>query len=173
MGFTALGGLAMATRRRDLDPGVVLYAQEHLNLSTAHVRHALEWGSGLLGMAGTSDMREIETHADLGSDRATLGLAVYLHRLRAGIAALATSKNGLDAIVFAGGGGEQVRTIRSAACHGLGFIGVHLDEKANQQHHDGRLSNRTDSPVAAAIVETREALQFAHEVRSLNPLQGR
>jgi acetate kinase len=166
MGFTPLAGLAMATRCGDLDPGAVLYLQEHLGLTPGQMRDALERESGLLGIAGTSDMRELEDQADNGSPRAALALAVYVHRLRAGIAAMTASLDGVDGIVFTGGVGEHSARVRDAACEGLGYLGVRIAGGSDRGPHD-RLVNAPGSPVAVAVVEAREDVQIARDVRAL------
>src|SRR5680860_658798 len=97
MGFTPLEGLVMATRSGDFDPGAVLWLQEQGGLSAAEVSAALEHRSGLLGLAGTSDMRAVVAAADAGEANGRLALDVYLHRLRAGIAAMTAALGGLDA----------------------------------------------------------------------------
>src|SRR5438270_11656026 len=106
MGFTPLEGLVMATRSGTVDPGLVLWLQEHAGLAAAQVSDALEHRSGLLALAGTADMREVVAGAGRGEPDAGLALEVYVHRLRAGVAAMAAAAGGLDALVFTGGVGE-------------------------------------------------------------------
>jgi acetate kinase len=107
MGFTPLEGLVMATRSGSVDPGLLLWLLERSGLSEHEVADALEHEAGLLGLAGTSDMREVLTRSDAGDERARLALEVYLHRLRSGIGAMAASLGGLDALAFTGGVGEN------------------------------------------------------------------
>ena len=115
MGFTPLEGLVMATRSGTVDPGLVLWLEEHARMPPAELAAALEYRSGLNGLAGTADMREILSRAAAGDPRAVLARDVYLHRLRALVAAMAAAMDGLDAIAFTGGVGENSAEIRVRA----------------------------------------------------------
>ena len=130
MGFTPLDGLVMATRSGSVDPGLVLWLEEHVHMPPAELAAALEYRSGLYGLAGTADMREILSRAAAGDARAELARETYLHRLRASIAAMAAAMDGLDAIVFTGGVGENSAEIRQRAMDGLGFLGIAADPAA-------------------------------------------
>jgi acetate kinase len=100
MGFTPLEGLVMATRSGTVDPGLLPWLQEHENLSAGQIATALEQRSGLLALAGTSDMRRVEAAAHRGEPDAQLALDIYAHRLLAGIAAMSAATGGMDALVF-------------------------------------------------------------------------
>jgi acetate kinase len=115
MGFTPLEGLVMATRSGDVDPGLLLWLQQRGGLAAAEIADALEHESGLRGLAGSADMREVLEAAAAGSERASLAIEIYLRRLRAGIAAMAASMGGLEALVFSGGVGERAPAIRGRA----------------------------------------------------------
>ena len=128
MGFTPLDGLVMATRSGSLDPGLVLWLEEHGHLSPHEVATALEHRSGLLALAGTADMRQVEAAATRGEPDALLALDVYVHRLVVGIAAMAGAAGGLDALVFTGGIGEHPSTVRRRAAARLAFLGVAVDD---------------------------------------------
>jgi acetate kinase len=165
MGFTPLEGLVMATRSGDVDPGAVLWLQQHAGISADEVADALEHRSGLDALAGTADMAEVVERAGSGDERAVLALDVYVHRLRAGIAAMAAALGGLDALVFTGGVGEHAPAVRQAAADGLGFLGVAADPGANA-------SARPDADVTAPgvaarvlVVEAREDVEIARGVR--------
>ena len=133
MGFTPLEGLVMATRSGSVDPGMLLWLLEHERLSAAELADALEHRSGLLGLAGTRrHARGARTSTRRGDESARLALDVYLHRLRAGIAAMTARLGGLDVLVFTGGVGERSPEVRSARSAGLGFLGAHLDDARNQ-----------------------------------------
>src|SRR5262249_53590594 len=106
MGFTPLEGLAMATRSGSVDPGMVLWLLGRGQLGASGLASELEHGSGLLGLCGTPDMREVLRRGEAGEERATLALEVYLHSLRAHVAAMAASLGGLDVLAFTGGVGE-------------------------------------------------------------------
>ena len=127
MGFTPLEGLAMATRSGTVDPGLVLWVQTEGGLSASEVADGLEHGSGLVGLAGTADMRGVLARAASGDADATLALDVYVHRVRAGIAAMTASMGGVDAVAFTGGVGEHAPEVRRRAVDGLGFLGVALE----------------------------------------------
>ena len=121
MGFTPLEGLVMATRSGSIDPGLVLWLEEHERLAPHEVATALEQRSGLLALAGTADLREVEQRATNGDPDARLALDVYGHRLAAGIAAMAASLGGLDVLVFTGGVGEHSAPVRADAANRLGW----------------------------------------------------
>ena len=166
MGFTPLEGLAMATRSGSVDPGLVVWLAEHGGLSPAEIGDGLERASGLLGLAGTADMREVLARAAAGDPDAGLALDVYLHRLRSSIAAMAASLGGLDALVFTGGVGERSAPIRAMAAEGLGFLGIHVDPARNE---DGDADREISSPGAGVrvfVIGAREDVQIASEVRS-------
>jgi acetate kinase len=166
MGFTPLEGLVMATRSGSVDPGLLLWLEEHAGTPPAELADALEHRSGLLGLAGTADMRAILERADAGDQEAGLALEVYLHRLRGGVAAMAASLGGLDALVFTGGVGENSAALRARACDGLGFLGVRVDAEANAAGGDRRIG-AGGAPVAVLVVAAREDLEIAREVRRL------
>ncbi len=171
MGFTPLDGLVMATRSGSVDPGLVLWLAEHVGTPPAELAATLEHRSGLLGLAGTADMRTIVETAAAGDPESTLALDVYIHRLRAAIAAMTASLGGLDAIVFTGGVGERSPVVRAMAAEGLGFLGVALDIGRNQAGPDDREIGAEGAAVRAIVLVAREDLQIAHEVRSV--LAGR
>jgi acetate kinase len=164
MGFTPLEGLVMATRSGSVDPGLLLWLQQHEGLSLDEMADALEHDSGLLGLAGTSDMREVLARDD---SEARLALGVYVHRLRAGIGAMAATLGGLDAIVFTGGVGERSAQVRALACEGLSHLGVAIDGPRNTAV-DGDADVRADgSGVAVLVVRAREDLEVARQARAL------
>jgi len=167
MGFTPLDGLVMATRCGSLDPGLVLWLLEHAGLSEPEVAEALEHASGLRALAGTPDMREVLRRRAAGNDAATLALEVYLHRLRAAIAAMAAALGGLDALVFTGGVGERSAPVREEACRGLGFLGVDIDERANARTAGDADVTAAGASVCVLVIATREDLEIARQVRGL------
>ena len=167
MGFTPLEGLVMATRSGSVDPGLLLWLLEDARLSVSELAVALEHESGLLGLAGTSDMREILRRADEGDTQAGLALDVYVHRLRAGIAAMAAAMGRLDVLVLTGGVGEHAATVRSRAVAGLGFLGLMLDEHRNSTPTlDGRIG-APGSMVPVLVIRAREDLEMARQTRAL------
>jgi acetate kinase len=169
MGFTPLEGLVMATRSGSVDPGLLLWLEEHAGLSAGELAGSLEHDSGLIGLAGTSDMREVLARDD---PDARLALGVYLHRLRAGIGAMAASLGGLDALVFTGGVGERSARIRELACERLVHLGAAIDPARNASADgDGHVS-AGDSRVAVLVVRSREDHEIARQARALLQAEG-
>jgi acetate kinase len=164
MGFTPLAGLVMGTRSGDVDPGLLMWLADR----EPELSKTLESGSGLLGLAGTSDMRELLRLSELdGSpgDDARLALAVYLHRLRQGIAAMAASMGGIDVCVFTGGVGENSAEIRAGAADGLEFLGLGLHDAANRSGGTDRDISRPDALARTVVVAAREDLEMAGQAR--------
>jgi acetate kinase len=164
MGFTPLEGLVMATRSGSVDPGLLLWLLERESVSVGEMTEALEHDSGLLALAGTADMREVLARAGDGGD-ARLAFDVYVHRLRAGIAAMATAAGGLDALVFTGGVGERAPAVRAASADGLAFLGVAIDAAKNDAAHDDADVSAPDAAVRTLVVLAREDLEIAGQVR--------
>jgi len=167
MGFTPLEGLVMATRSGSVDPGLLLWLLERERLDVAEMSAALEHEGGLLALAGTADMREVLVRADSGDDEARVALGVYLHRLRAGIAAMAAALGGLDALVFTGGVGERSAPVRAAAADGLGFLGVAVDAARNGAPDGDADVSADGAPVRTLVVPAREDVEIARQVRAL------
>jgi acetate kinase len=174
MGFTPLDGLVMATRSGSVDPGLVLWLEEHAHMPSRELAATLENRSGLTGLAGTGDMREVLSRAAADDARAVLGRDVYLHRLRGSIASMAAAMDGLDILVFTGGVGENSPEIRSRAATGLGFLGVAIEEPRNTLDKSARGGEDWEisapgAPVRTFVIAAREDKQIAAEVRSLVP----
>jgi acetate kinase len=165
MGFTPLEGLVMATRSGSVDPGLVLWLAEHVGMPAAELAATLEHRSGLFGLAGTADMRAILAAEAAGAPAATLAAEVYLHRLRGSIASMAAAMGGLDALVFTGGVGENAPAIRARAADGLAFLGVAIDEGANEHGSGDRDIGAHGAPVRTLVVAAREDLEIACQVR--------
>lgn len=167
MGFTPLEGLVMATRSGTVDPGLLLWLQAHAGLGAAEITDALERHSGLLGLAGTADMRLVVERALAGPGRERAALEVYVHRLRAAIAAMVAALGGLDALVFTGGVGENSPVVREHAAAGLGFLGVAVDPLANADGAGDRDVAPPGQPVRILVVAAREEVEIARSVRRL------
>jgi acetate kinase len=167
MGFTPLEGLVMATRSGTIDPGLVLWLEEHEQLRPHEVAVALEERSGLFALAGTADMREVEARASAGDGDARLALDVYAHRLAGSVAAMAASAGGVDVLVFTGGVGEHSATVRRAAAERLAWMGVAVDAAANDAAEPDADITAAGAPVRTLVVEAREDLQIAHEARQV------
>jgi acetate kinase len=167
MGFTPLEGLVMATRSGTVDPGLVIWLLEHVRMPPAELASTLEHRSGLLGLAGSADMRTVLDAADAGDPTAVLARDVYVHRLRASIASMTAAMGGLDVILFTGGVGEHSPAIRDLASRDLGYLGIALDTAANGVAVPDADIGRRDAPVRSLVIRAREDLEIAHEVRSL------
>jgi acetate kinase len=165
MGFTPLEGLVMATRSGSVDPGLVLWLEEHVGTPPSELAATLEHRSGLLGLAGSADLRAVLEAEARGEEDAVLAVGVYLHRLRGGIATMAAALDGLDVLVFTGGVGEHSAPIRERAAAGLGFLGVGLDGEANDAAVPDAEIGHPQASVRTFVVAAREDLQIARDVR--------
>jgi acetate kinase len=165
MGFTPLEGLVMATRSGSVDPGLITWLEEHIGMPPSELAATLEHRSGLLGLTGTDDLPAILRAEASGDPDATLGVAVYLHRLRASIAAMAAALGGVDALVFAGGVGERSAAIRARAVEGLDFLGVRVDATANAAAEPDCDVSAPATVARTYVVRTREDLEIARGVR--------
>ena len=165
MGFTPLEGLVMATRSGSIDPGLVLWLLRHEGLSAAEVAEGLEHGSGLRGIAGTGDMREVLVRAAAEDSAARLAFDVYIRSVAAHVAAMATSLGGLDALAFTGGVGENAAEVRAAVALRLSWVGVDVDPTLNQRRPDVEITGT--GPVRVFVVAAREDLEIAHAVRGV------
>lgn len=170
MGFTPLEGLVMATRSGSVDPGLVLWLEEHEHLEPHEVAAALEQRSGLLALAGTPDMREVTSRAAAGEPDARLALDVYAHHLVGGIAAMCAAAGGLDLLVFTGGVGEHSAPVRAEAGRLLGWLGVGVDGAANAAAGGDAEIGARGCAVQTVVVSAREDLQIAHEIRLMTGL---
>lgn len=170
MGFTPLEGLVMATRSGSVDPGLLLWLEEHAEVTPSELAATLENESGLLGLGGDSRMPILEARSDEGDPSAKLAISVYLHRMRAEVASMAAAMGGVDGLVFAGGVGENSPRIRAACCAGLEFLGVSIDQGLNVTGDQDRQIGESGQSTAVLVVKSREDLQIALETRRL--LQG-
>jgi acetate kinase len=167
MGFTPLDGLVMATRSGSVDPGMLLWLLERGRLTRHELEQSLEHDSGLAGIAGTGDMREVLRRAGVGDQAARLALDVYVHRLRSLIAAMAATMAGIDVLAFTGGVGERSGEVRSRAADGLGFLGVELDADRNADVDPDAEIGVPAAPVRTLVVTAREDLEMARQARPL------
>ena len=165
MGFTPLEGLVMATRSGTVDPGMLLWLQRHAGIDEPALTEALDRQGGLKALAGTADMREILQRIADGDDRAELAFDVYIHRLRSLIAAMAAAMNGLDALVFTGGVGENSAPVRAAAVAGLRFLGVELGPTLNASLRPDSDISAPGAQVPTLVIKAREDVEVAREVR--------
>ncbi|HET9738354.1 MAG TPA: acetate/propionate family kinase [Solirubrobacteraceae bacterium] len=167
MGFTPVDGIVMATRPGSVDPGLLVWLLERGGVDVAELADALEHRSGLTALAGTGDMRALLARESAGDPEARSALAVYVHRLRGGVAAMAAAMDGLGVLVFTGGVGEHAPEVRAAAAEGLRFLGVSLDADRNAEvRADGEIGAH-HAPVPTVVVTAREDLEIARQVRVL------
>ena len=154
-------------RRRASLRALLLWLLRDGGHAVGEVADALEHASGLRGLAGTSDMRQVLARAEAGDPAAALARDAYLHRLRAAIAGMAAALRGLDALVFTGGVGERSSPIRRGAASGLGFLGVAVDvERDAAAEPDAEVSGPGAS-VRTLVVRSREDAEMARQVRAL------
>lgn len=165
MGMTPLEGLMMGTRSGDLDPAVVPFAMNKEDLTLNEVNSMLNKHSGLLAVSGiSSDMREVVEAMNEGNAAAKLAFEMYAYRIRKYIGAYAAAMNGLDAILFTAGVGENSDVLRRAVCEQLTFLGVQLDEERNSvRSPEPRRITSDDSRVAVLVVPTNEELLIARD----------
>jgi len=163
MGFTAADGLPMGTRSGSLDPGVILYLMDELEMDARAIEKLIYQQSGLLGVSGiSSDMRTLEASTELG---AQLAIDLYVYRIGRELGSLAAALGGLDAIVFTGGIGENSRSLRERVCRGAAWTGVELDPDANQRNLP-RISTAA-SRVSVLVIPTDEELMIARHTGDL------
>jgi acetate kinase len=165
MGFTPLEGLVMATRAGNTDPGLLVWLLQDGRLSLDELSSGLERRSGLAGLAGAPDIRDVLPRADRGDAAAILAIDVYLHRLRQLIAGMAAAMDGLDVLVFTGGVGEHQPPIRARAVPG--FLGAAIDEQLNQVASSDADITAPGAAVRTLVITAREDIEIAHQVRAL------
>ncbi|MCC5956859.1 MAG: acetate/propionate family kinase [Natronohydrobacter sp.] len=168
MGMTPLEGLVMGTRSGDVDPGLFGFLSREMGLDIAAIETALYSESGLKGLTGVSDMRDVEARAAEGDAAAQLAINIYAYRARKYIGAYAAAMGGLDALVFTGGIGENSPSMRRRICDGLDFLGIRLDHDRNQAVDlTGRAAPQIQAygaRVNVLVTETAEQLMIAREV---------
>lgn len=168
MGFTPLEGLVMGTRCGDLDAAIPLHLENILGQNAGELQEALNRDSGLKGLCGSNDLREVLAGEQAGDERARLALDVYCYRIRKYIGAYFVALDGLDALVFTGGVGENAPLIRSRICQGLEKLGIAIDPEANGRTVE-EISEigRGGHSVRVLAVRTNEELQIARETLSV------
>ena len=169
MGFTPLEGLVMGTRCGDIDPAIVTYIREKENLPQGVANEILNKKSGILGMSGgvSSDFRDVEKAAEEGSHLAEVALEAFVYRVAKYIGAYTAAMNGVDAIAFTAGVGENDKIRRKAICDYLGYLGVEIDDEANDCRGQLRMISTENSKVKVMILPTNEELAIARETLRL------
>jgi acetate kinase len=166
MGLTPTGGIPMATRTGDLDPGVLLYLQRAKTMDADSLEKLLNHDAGLKALSGgTSDMRKLQSAAEQGDQNAKLALEVFCMAIRKFIAAYTSVLGGLDMLIFAGGIGEHSVQVRSGVCNGLTFLGIAIDATKNEAS-DGMIST-PGSSAQVRVVPSQEDRQIARHCRAM------
>lgn len=168
MGMTPLEGLVMGTRSGDIDPGALFHLHRKAGLEIDDLDELLNRGSGLLGLTGHGDMRDVVELAQAGSAEAQLALDVYVHRLKAYVGAYTAQLGRLDVISFTAGVGENSDVVRRLTLEGLEVLGVRIDGERNAaRSRETRVISTDDSPVTVLVVPTDEELEIARQSLSL------
>ena len=169
MGLTPLEGLVMGTRSGDVDPGLLLYLLRTQNMTAEALDDLLNQQSGLKGLAGRNDVRDLEQAAGHGDAQAALALEIFAYRVRKYVGAYAAVLGGLDAVAFTGGIGEHAVAMREHICRGLDFLGLRLDAERNQAATGGEAARISSDGVFVSlwVIPTDEERQIAREVAAL------
>ncbi|MFD2518711.1 acetate/propionate family kinase [Salinimicrobium flavum] len=168
LGFGPVNGLIMGTRSGDIDQSVIFYMIEQLGYSAQEVSDLLHHKSGMLGLTGYSDLRDIEDQAEKGNRECQLALEMNAYRIKKYIGAYAAVMNGLDAIVFTAGIGENSNVIRKMVCNDMDFLGVSLNEKENDiRSKENRLISSENSRVKVYVIPTNEELEIAKQTLNM------
>ena len=164
MGFGPLNGLIMGTRSGDIDPSVIFYLVDELGYDPERIKDLLNKQSGMLGLTGFSDMRDITKEIEKGDKQSELAYEMYAYRIRKYIGSYAAILNGLDAVVFTAGIGENDASIRMRSCADMGFLGIIFDEKKNNTPSAViREISADGSPIKVLVVPTNEELEIAKQ----------
>ncbi|KAA6213913.1 acetate kinase [Streptomyces albofaciens JCM 4342] len=168
MGLTPLEGLVMGTRSGDIDPAVVFHLKRVAGMDADEIDVLLNKKSGLIGLCGDNDMREIRRRIDEGDERAALAFDIYIHRLKKYIGAYSAVLGRVDAVAFTAGVGENAAPVREAAVKGLEELGLAVDADLNSVRSDeARLISPEYARVAVAVVPTDEELEIANQTYAL------
>jgi acetate kinase len=168
MGFTPISGLIMGTRSGDIDPSVLFYMMKALNYTIDEVSTLLQKQSGMLALTGYSDLRDIEANAENGNKDCQLALAMNAYRIKKYIGSYAAALNGLDAIIFTAGIGENSANMRKLVCTDMEFFGIELDNDKNEtRSKEIREINLPQSKTKILAVPTNEEIEIANQVYKL------
>ncbi len=169
MGLTPLEGLVMGTRSGDIDPAIMEYIANKEGLDIAGVMDVLNKKSGVLGISGglSSDFRDLEAAMNDGDKKAENAIEVFSYRVAKYIGSYVAAMNGVDAIIFTAGIGENAPVVRKKVVSYFGYLGVKLDEEANKVHGEDKVISTADSKVTVAVVPTDEELMICRETVAL------
>ena len=173
MGLTPTEGLMMGTRCGDVDPGALIFLMDKHNLSSKDMLNMVNKESGLAGISGvSSDMREITAAANQGNEKAILSLEMYEQRITKYVGAFAAEMGGVDIIVFTGGVGEHQSSTRANVCKPLRFMGVEIDDAANDANNgDEGIISTPNSAVKVVVIPTDEEYMIAKDTEAI--IEGR
>ncbi|MCC8066416.1 MAG: acetate kinase [Clostridiales bacterium] len=169
MGLTPLEGLVMGTRSGDIDPAVMEYIAKKENLDIAGVMNILNKKSGVYGISGglSSDFRDLEAAMNEGNKKAENAIEVFSYRVAKYIGSYVAAMNGVDAIAFTAGIGENAPTVREKVVNYFGYLGITLDKEANKVHGEDKVISTADSKVKVAVIPTNEELAICRETVAL------
>lgn len=168
MGMTPLEGLVMGTRTGDVDPAIPFYLADHMKMPLKDIDNLLNKESGLKGLCGTNDMREVIAKRNNGDKRAELAMNVYTYRIKKYIGSYYAALGRVDAIVFTAGIGEHSPEIRRQSCEGLDNMGIIIDDNKNSSNDNGIREISTDaSRVKVLVIPTNEELRIAQETKKI------
>ena len=169
MGLTPLEGLVMGTRSGDIDPAIIEYIAHKENLDIDGIMNALNKKSGVFGISGelSSDFRDLEAAMDSGNELARIAIEVFSYRVAKYVGAYIAAMNGVDAIAFTAGVGENAYFVREYVCDHLGYMGITLDKEANKKRGEELMISTADSKVKVCVIPTNEELKICNETVSL------
>jgi acetate kinase len=168
LGFSPVSGLIMGTRSGDIDPAIIFYLAEKFNYSLSEINTLLQKKSGMFGLTGLSDLRDIQAEAEKGNKACQLALQMNVYRIKKYIGSYAAILNGLDAIVFTAGIGENSILMRQMICEDLDFLGITLDSEKNKVRTSTiRAINKDNSPVKILVIPTNEELEISKQAVQL------
>jgi len=169
MGLTPLEGLVMGTRSGDIDPAIMEFIAKKENLDIAGVMNVLNKESGVTGVSGglSSDFRDLEAEMNSGNENAARAVEVFCYRVAKYIGAYAAAMNGVDAIAFTAGIGENANFVRRKVCEYLGYLGITLDQEANAKRGTDVVISTPDSKVKVCVIPTDEEMKICKETVAL------
>ena len=169
MGLTPLEGVPMGTRSGDIDPAILEFLAKKENMDIFQLVNVLNKKSGVYGLSGdlSSDFRDLENAAEKGNTKAQLARDVFTYNVAKYVGAYAAAMNGVDAIAFTAGVGENDHLVRADVVNRLGFLGIELDEEANKKRGDDNVISTPDSKVTVCVIPTNEELAIARETLAL------
>jgi acetate kinase len=168
MGMTPLEGIVMGTRSGDIDPGIIFYLARALGTNLEQIENILNKNSGLKGLSGTNDMRDLLSKRESGDKQAELTFQIYCYRIKKYIGAYAAAMGSLSAIVFTGGIGENSKEVRAGVISQMQILGMEIDSTRNEQQSNKEREIQTDSSkVKILVIPTNEELQIAQETAGL------